>query len=177
MTKKNIPFVTNVVFRIFHIHRLLFCICLLHRYLSDGVCRCICHHYILLVCLLRASSPLRRRRDETCMCRPMEDLITEMKERDTIKDKRIKEMKWWKEVITASPAESLITSSRILRNAQSYEETGWRVPFPSNFSLCIWRHSLYPSLHSRWPTHFHELHAGQVPVWDAHLRLLEYSVT
>lgn len=159
--------------RFFHIR-------LLHRYLSDGVCQCICHHYIPLACLLHASSPLRQRRDETWMCRPKEDLITEMKERHTIKDKRIKELKWWKEVITASPAESLITSitsSRILRNAQRYEETGWCVPLASNFSLCIWRHSLYPSLYSWWPTHFHELHAGQVQVWEAHLWLLEYSVT
>lgn len=41
---------------------------------------------------------------------------------ETIKDKRIKEMKRWKGVIAASPAESLIRSDRILGNAQCYEK-------------------------------------------------------
>lgn len=45
-------------------------------------------------------------------------------------------MKGWKEVIAASPAESLIRSDHILRNAQRYERTGC-VSFPSNFFLCI----------------------------------------
>ncbi len=85
-------------------------------------------------------------------------------------------MERWKEVIAASPAESLIRSDRILRNAQCYEETAWCVSFPSNFSLCIWRRSLYASLHSWWPMHYHELHTGQVTVQEAHLWLLEYSV-
>lgn len=47
-----------------------------------------------------------------------------MKEWETIKDKRIKEMKRWKELIAVSPAESLIRSDHILRNAQHYEKTG-----------------------------------------------------
>lgn len=114
--------------------------------------------------------------DETQIRRPVEDPITEMKEWETIKDKRIKQMKRWREVIAESPAESFIRSDHIFRNAQRYEKT-WCASFPSNCSLCIWRHSLSASRHSQWPAHFHELHTGQVTIWEAHLRLLEYSVT
>lgn len=73
---------------------------------------------------------------ETQTDRPVDDLITEMKDWETIKDKKIKEMTRWKKVIAASSAELLIRSDRILRNAQRYEETGWRVSFPIQlFSL------------------------------------------
>lgn len=114
--------------------------------------------------------------DETQIRRPIEDLITEMKEWETIKDKRIKQMKRWKEVIAKSPAESRIRSDHIFRNAQRYAKT-WCMSFPSNFSLCFWRHLFSASLHSWWPTHFHELHTGQVTIWEKHLRPPEYSVT
>ena len=74
--------------------------------------------------------------DETQICRPIKDLITEMKERETIKDKRIKEMKRWKEVIAASPAESHIRSDHILRNAPALWEASELCVFPIQiFSL------------------------------------------
>lgn len=51
--------------------------------------------------------------DETQICRPIEELITEMKEWETIKDKWIKQLTRWKEVIAESLDESLIRSDRI----------------------------------------------------------------
>ena len=60
-----------------------------------------------------------------------------MKEAETSTDKRIKEMKRWKEVISASPAESHIRSDHSFRNAQHYKRAGCCESFPSAFSLCI----------------------------------------
>lgn len=107
---------------------------------------------------------------------PSRTRLPEIKDGETIKDKRIKQMKRWKEVITASPAESFIRSDRIFRNAQHLGKT-WCVSLPSNCWLWVWRRSLSAPLHSGWPMHFHEPHTGQVTMWEAHLRPLEYSVT
>lgn len=115
---------------------------------------------------------------ETQTDRPVDNLITEMKDWEIIKDKKIKEMTKWKKVIAASSAELLIRSDRILRNAQRYEETGWRVSFPIQlFSLhlapltsCI----LALSVTSTFPW---ASYRGQDTASQAHLWLLEYSVT
>lgn len=110
--------------------------------LSDGVRLWVCHRHILLSCLLQASSSLSSEMEggETQTCRPMDDLITEIKGRETIKDKENKRDDEMKARIAASLTELLIRSE---------QTTFWETPnvrrrhcgvhlFPSKLSVCLW---------------------------------------
>lgn len=78
---------------------------------SDGLHLCLRHRLPLL------------RRGWDGGCRPADDLITEMKDRGTIKDKRRNTIKGR---IAASPSELLLKSDGIWRNAQRSGQSRWR---------------------------------------------------